>query len=67
MGGSREGAGGPDPPENPKNIVFLRKTGLDPLENHKAAKLAFNVGPYRPTSETPFKWRYARGPIMARL
>ena len=24
-------------------------------------------GPYRPTSETPFKWRFACGPIVARF
>ena len=40
MGGSRGGggggAGGPDPLKNHKNIGFLSKTGLNPLENHKA-------------------------------
>ena len=35
------GAGGPDPPENHKNIGFLSNTGPDPL----ATKPAFNVGP----------------------
>ena len=53
--------------KNHKNVGFLTETDLDPLENHKATKLAFNVGPYRPTSETPFKWRFAGGPIMAHL
>ena len=28
-----------------KNIGFLRNTGPDSLQNHKAAKPAFNVGP----------------------
>ena len=43
------GAEGPDtapppPPKNlKKNIGILRKTCLDPLENHKATMLAFNV------------------------
>ena len=40
------GTGGPDPPlEYHKNIGFHSSTGLDPLKNHKASKLAFNVGP----------------------
>ena len=49
MRGSRGGGGkGPDPHpllKNNKNIGFLNNTGPDPLKNHKAAKLAFNVGP----------------------
>ena len=43
MRGSRRGVGGPDPPENHKNIGFLSNTGPDPMENHKATKPAFNV------------------------
>ena len=41
------GAGGLDPPplKIHKNIGFLRNTGPDPIENHKATKSAFNVGP----------------------
>ena len=38
------GAGGPDPPENHKNIAFLSNTGPDHLKNHKATKRALNVG-----------------------
>ena len=30
--------------KNHKNIGFLSNTGLDPLENHKTTKPAFNVG-----------------------
>ena len=43
----QRGTGGPDPPphKNHKNIEFLCNTGQDPLENHKAARSAFNVGP----------------------
>ena len=33
------------PPKNHKAIWFLSNTGPDPLENHKATKTAFNVGP----------------------
>ena len=68
MVGSRVGQGvrtHPLPPE--KNIEFLSNTGLNSLGNHKATKLALNVGPLSPCSETPFKWRFARGPMMARL
>ena len=44
--GSRGRDRGSGPPlENYKNIEFLSKTGLGPLEDHKATKPAFNVGP----------------------
>ena len=46
--------GGPGPPENYKNIGFLNNTGQDPLNNHKAAKPAFQLGLQRHASETPF-------------
>ena len=53
MLGSREGGGGrgqgvrtiPPPVKNHGNIGFLSNTGPEPLENHKATKPAFNVGP----------------------
>ena len=48
MCGSRGGGGGQGvrtPLKNHKNIGFLSNTGPDPLENHKATKPAFNVGP----------------------
>ena len=32
------------PPENHKAIWFLSNTGPDPLKNHKATRLALNVG-----------------------
>ena len=32
-------------PKKSQNIGFLSNTGPDPLENHKATKPAFNVGP----------------------
>ena len=45
MRGSRGGGGmGFGPPlKNHKNIGFLSNTGPDPLKNHKATKLVFNV------------------------
>ena len=46
---------------------FLSNPGPDPLKNHTATKPTFNVGHYRHTNETPFKWRFAGGPMMARL
>ena len=45
-GGGGGKAPGPPPPEkSKKKIEFLSNTSPDPLENHKAAKPAFNVGP----------------------
>ena len=41
-GGGGKGSG---PPEKSQNKGFLRNTGPDSLENHKATKPAFNVGP----------------------
>ena len=46
MRGSRGGGGAHEPgPENRKNVGFLSNTGPDPLNNQKASKPAFNVGP----------------------
>ena len=45
----QRGIGGPPPPppplKNHKNIGLLSNTGPDPLENKKATKPAFHVGP----------------------
>ena len=40
--------------ENKKSLGFLSNTDSDPMENHKATKQAFDVGPSddRPASET---------------
>ena len=70
MCGSRGGVGGtgdPDPPplENYKNIGFLSKTGQDPLKITKLPIHHSMLGHHRPASETPFKWRFAGGPLMA--
>ena len=61
------GTGGPDPPENHKNIGFLSNIGPDPLKITKLPSQHTTVGHYQPVSETPFKWRFAGGPMMARL
>ena len=36
---------GPQPPENHNNIGFLSHTGTNSMENHKATKPTFKVGP----------------------
>ena len=64
-----EGAGGPNPLKNHKNIGFLTNTGPDPL---KITKLQIQqmLGHQRHASEPPFrwrKWRFADAPMMARL
>ena len=59
------GAGGPDPPGNFKNICFLSITGPDPLKIIKLPIQHSMLGHHRPASETPFKWRFAGGPLMA--
>ena len=46
--------------ENHKAVGFLKKTGPDPIENHKTTHPAFNVG-------QSFKWRFAGGPLMAKF
>ena len=61
---------GPDPPpplKNHKNIGFLSNSDPDPLKNYKATEPAFNVGLPSGRQRTPFKWRFAGGPMMARL
>ena len=67
MCGSRGGTGDPDSPlENYKNIGFLSSTGPDPLKITKLPIQYSILGYYRPVSETPLKWRFAGGPMMAR-
>ena len=69
MGGSRGGTGGPDPPplNNHKNIGFLSNTCLNPLENHKSTKLAFNVRPLSALQQMTFRWRADGGPLIVVL
>ena len=62
-----EGGRGPGPHEKSQNIGLLTNCGQDPLKNHQATKPEFNVGHHQHTSETPFKWRFAGGQIMARF
>ena len=61
------GAGGQDPPlEYHKNIGFLAISGLDPLKIVKLPSQLSNLGHNWHGSKTPFKWRFAGRPKMAR-
>ena len=57
----------PDPPEKSQKYRVPFRTVPDPLKNHKATKLDSMLGYHRDASETPFKWRFAGGPMMARF
>ena len=62
-----EGDRGSGPPlENYKYTVFLSNTGPDPLKITKLPIQHSMLGHHRPASETPFKWRFAGGPLMSR-
>ena len=63
IGGSRGGTSGLDPLKNHKNKGFLCNSCPDPLNNHKATKPAFNVGP----SSAHQRNATASGPMMAHL
>ena len=55
------------PLKNHKNIGFLINTGPDPLKATKLQSQYSMLGQHRHASETPFIWRFAGGPMMARL
>ena len=66
MGGSRGGGQGVRTPlKNHKNIVFFSNTGPDPLKITMLQSQHSMFGQHRPASETPFKWCFAGGPMMA--
>ena len=67
MCGYRGGTGGWDPLKNHKNIGFLNNTGPDPLKITKLPNQHSMLGKHWHASETPFKWRFAVGPMMVRL
>ena len=64
-GGDRESS--PPPPEKYKFIGFPSNTGPDPLKITKLPSQHSTMGHYRPASETPFQWRFAGRPIIARF
>ena len=61
------GAGGSDPPGKSQKYSGFSNTGPDPLENHKATKPAFNVGPsstrQRNAIKIAFHWRADDDPL----
>ena len=61
------GSGHPPPLKNHKNIGFLSNSGLDPLKYTKLPSQHSLSGHHQHASETPFKWRFAGGSMMARL
>ena len=71
MRGSRGGGGQgirTHPLKNHKNTEILSNTGPDPLNFSKFSKLPSQhstLDHHRHPSETPFKWRFAGGPMMA--
>ena len=73
MGGSRGETGCPDPPppaapqNNHKNIGFHSNTGPDPLKTTRLPSQDSMLGHHLQSSETPFKWRFAGGQMVARL
>ena len=69
MGGSRGGGdrGSGTPLKNHRNIGFLCNTGLYPLKITKLPSQNSMVAHHRHASETPLKWRFAGGPMMAQL
>ena len=70
MRGSKggRGAGGPDPlPLKNHKIYGSVPTCSGSLKNHKATKPGSMLGHHWLASETPFKWRFAGGPMMARF
>ena len=65
-GGGGRGSGPPPPLKNYRNIGFLSINGLDPLKITKLPSQHAMLGHYRLASETPFKWRFAGGSMVAR-
>ena len=66
-GGGGKGSGPHPPPGKLKNIVFLSILVRVPWKITKLPSQFSMTGHHRPASETPFKWRFASGPIMAPL
>ena len=58
------GAGVRTPLEYYQNIGFQSNTGPDPLKITKLTIQHSMLGHHRPASETPFKWRFAGGPLV---
>ena len=63
-GGDR---GSGPPPGKSQKYSFFSNTGPDPLKIVKLSCQQSILGHFRHASETPFKWRFAGGPMMAHL
>ena len=61
------GTGGPDPRplKKSQNIGFLTNTGPDPCKTTKLPSQHSMFGHHWPASETPFKWHFTGGPMLA--
>ena len=59
--------GGIEGLEKSQSKGFLSNTGPDPLEFTKLPSQHSMLGHHRHTSETPFQWCFAGGPMMVRL
>ena len=64
IGGAESGP--PPPLKKHKNIRFRINTGPNPLNNHISCKHSI-LGHHCHADKTPFKWRFAGGPMMARF
>ena len=58
--------GSGSPMKNHKNIGFLSNIGPDPLKIRKLPSQHSMSGHYQSSSEMPFKWHFAGGPMMVR-
>ena len=68
VGGGGGGGRGPDPHmKNHRNKGLLCNTCLDPLNITKLPSQYSMFGHYSQAGILPFKWRFACGPMMARL
>ena len=67
MGGSRGMTGDPDPLENHKKISGVLAMLVRIHWTTTKLSQYSNLGNYRHASETPVKWRFAGGSMMARL
>ena len=62
----QRGTGGPDSPlKNHKNTGFFSNTCPDPIKITKLSSQHSMLGRHQHASETPFKWRFAGGQMMA--
>ena len=66
-GGQGSGQAPPPPNEKSQKYRVSQQYWSGCLKNTKLQSKHSMVGKHRPASETPFKWRFAGRPMMARL